>query len=74
MLPVEFSHTGVVPVMAEVVGSALTVTAKVTVEPTHPAALVSVTSTLPDVEPKVTVMEAVPAPAVMLAPAGTVQA
>ena len=60
--------------MAEVVGIGLTVTANVTAAPTQPAELVSVTSTLPDVEPKVTVIEAVPAPAVMLAPAGTVQA
>ena len=60
--------------ITEVVGNAFTVTAKVTAEPTHPAVLVSTTSTLPDVEPQVTVMEALPAPAVMLAPAGNVQA
>ena len=48
--------------------------ARVSSVPTQPAALVSVTSTLPDVVPKVTVMEADPAPAVMLAPAGNVQA
>ncbi len=38
-----------------------------------PQVLVGVTLTLPAVEPKVTVMPVVPAPAVMVDPAGTVQ-
>ncbi len=38
-----------------------------------PHVLVGVTVTFPAVEPKVTVMLLVPVPAVMLAPAGTVQ-
>ena len=72
MLPVEFSHTVTGPVMAEVVGSGLTVIAKVTVEPTQPAELVSVTVTSPEADPKVTVMES-PVFVIMLAPDGTVQ-
>jgi len=50
------------------------VMARVTVVPAHPAALVSVTVTLPLVVPKVTVMLFVPDPAVIIEPAGTVQA
>ena len=63
--------------MAEVAAAGLTVTALVTCVPTHPAALVSVTVTLPLVEPKVTVIELLlgpVAPAVMVEPEGTVQA
>ena len=71
MLPAEPSHTVTGPVIAEVVGSGLTVTARVTVAPTQPEELVSVTVTSPEVEPNVTMIES-PVFIVMLAPAGTV--
>ena len=63
---------GVVPVIGDVAGRALSVTAKLTGVPT-PHALVSVTLTFPAVVPNVTVMAFVPCPAVIVAPAGTVQ-
>ena len=72
MLPAEPSHTEAAPVIAEVVGNGLTVTAKITVAPIHPEELVSVTVTSPEADPKVTVMES-PVFVIMLAPAGTVQ-
>jgi hypothetical protein len=42
------------------------------VDPTHDEEFVSVTVTLPFIVPKVTVILLVPAPAVMIAPSGTV--
>lgn len=51
---------------------ATTVTDFDTVLPVQPEALVSVTDTLPLIDPKVTLME-LPVPPVKLAPAGTVQ-
>ena len=53
--PVELAQTVVWPLMVQE-GNGLTVTAKLFVAPAHPAALVSVTVTLPLVAPNVTVM------------------
>jgi len=67
------AQTGLVPVIlpaAATVG--VTVTALLALVPL-PQLLVGVTLTFPEVVPHVTVIEVLPCPAVMLAPAGTVQ-
>lgn len=70
--PLAFGHSVVVPVMEEVTGVALVFTVMLTGEPV-PQEEVSVQVIVPPLAPKLTVMEFVPAPAVMVAPAGTVQ-
>ena len=70
---VEPAHTALLPVIGGVVGVELAETANITGVPT-PQGEVSVTLTLPPVAPKVTVIEFVVCPLVIVAPAGTVQA
>jgi hypothetical protein len=68
-------HTGVgVPVKSALRLQPARLKANVFIMPTHPDAFVSVTVTFPLVVPKVTVILFVPAPAVMVAPEGTVHA
>jgi hypothetical protein len=72
--PVTFAHTDADPVMTPVVPSVgVTVTVFVAGAPVRQL-LLGVTVTSPEVPPKVTVIDVVPAPAVMLAPVGTVHA
>ena len=65
----------VTSVSAETAGAAgaeWMVTARVRAEP-EPQSLSAVTVTLPELDPKVTVIEVVPSPAVIVAPLGTPQ-
>ena len=74
-MPVWLSHTEVGPTMVPVLptdGVGFTVTPMQVTE-LVPHALDAETQTLPEVLPKVTVIERVPCPAVMMAPGGTVQ-
>ena len=67
------AQTGLVPLIVPAAATVgVTVTARLALVPLKQL-LVGVTLTLPEVDPQLTVIPAVPCPAVMLAPAGTVQ-